>query len=143
MTTPKDTVLHRWFEEVWNRGDARAIDEMFHPDVRIHGLVNARGDEVTSAEHFKRFHRESLATFSDIHVAVDDTVSEGDKLAARCTIRARHTGEGLGISPTDKSLEYAGMYIVRLEGGKIMEAWNCIDLLAAFRQLGLISLPVK
>lgn len=69
-------------------------------------------------------------------MVVEDTVSEGDKVAARCTIRERHTGEGLGISPTNKSLEYTVMCIVLLEGGKIVEAWNCLDLLAAFRQLG-------
>jgi predicted ester cyclase len=143
MTTRKDTILHRWFEEVWNRGDVLVIDEMFHPDVRIHGLIDARGDEVSGVEHFKRFHQESLAVFSDIHVTVEDTVSEGDKVVACCTVREKHTGEGLGIGPTNKSLEYIGMCMVRLEGGKIVEAWNSFDLLAVFRQLGVISLPVK
>jgi predicted ester cyclase len=142
MTTPKDTILHRWYEEVWHKGNASAIDEMFDPDVRIHGLIDAYGNEVSSAEDFKRFHQTFLNVFSDTRVIVEETVSEGDKLVARCVVKQTHTGEGLGISPTNKALEYTGMCMVRLEGGKIVEAWNNFDYLTMFRQLGVASFPL-
>ena len=29
------TLLHEWFEEVWNRGDAAAIDRLLAPDAVI------------------------------------------------------------------------------------------------------------
>jgi predicted ester cyclase len=143
MTTPEATILHRWFEEVWNKGDAHAIDEMFDPNVRIHGLIDAHGNAVSDAKHFKQLHRDSLNAFSDINVMVEDTVSEGDKIAARCIFKGTHSGEGMGMSPTNKALEYAGMCMVRLENGKIVEAWNSFDLLTMFRQLGVISFPAK
>ena len=41
------TLLHRWFDEVWNQQREEAIDEMMTEDVVIHGLgtitFNVRG----------------------------------------------------------------------------------------------------
>lgn len=31
-------LVRRWFEELWNKGRAEAIDQMFAPDGIAHGL---------------------------------------------------------------------------------------------------------
>jgi len=31
-------LVQRWFDEVWNKGRADAIDEMWAPDAVVHGL---------------------------------------------------------------------------------------------------------
>ena len=38
MAKEKNTILHRWFEEVWNKGKAELIDEMIAPECVAHGL---------------------------------------------------------------------------------------------------------
>ncbi|MEZ5426304.1 MAG: ester cyclase [Pyrinomonadaceae bacterium] len=134
--------LHRWFEEVWNRGSQDAIDEMVATDVRIQGLTDVEGNDVRGIDNFKLFHENFRNAFPDLRVTVEDVLCDGDKMAARCRIIQTHTGDGLGISPTNAPIEFSGMCIVRLENGKIAEAWNNFDFLSMYQQMGLIGNPV-
>ncbi|MEW6129080.1 MAG: ester cyclase [Acidobacteriota bacterium] len=140
--TQNDTLLHRWFETVWNQGRAEAIDEMFDCEGIAHGLTDQQGNELCGPQGYKPFYESFRNAFPDIRVMVEDTVEEGDKIAARCKVIATHTGEGLGISPTGKPVEFTGMTIVRVKDGKIIEAWNNFDFMTMFQQLGAIALPV-
>jgi steroid delta-isomerase-like uncharacterized protein len=143
MTNQNDTIQHRWFDEVWNKARPDAIDEMLSPDVIIHGLTDALGNDVRGAEAFKSFYESFRGAFPDIQVTVEETVSEGDKIVARCAVRATHRGKGLGLAPTDKSVEFTGMRMLKVEGGKIVESWNSFDFLTMFQQIGAISFPGK
>lgn len=141
MKNSYDTIQHRWFEEVWNKGRAEAIDEMADPDVIGHGLVDSSGNEVRGVEAFKSFYESFRGAFPDIQVIIEDTVTEGDKVVARCTVKATHTGEGLGIGPTGKAVEFTGMCMTIEKDGKIAESWNSFDFLTMMQQIGLISPP--
>ncbi len=143
MTEDKRTILHRWFEEVWNQRREDAIDELFATDGIANGLNDPSGNPVRGPEGFKTIHRAFLAAFPDFHITVEDTVSEGDKIAARCTVRATHTGEGLGVAPTDQPVEFTGLVIVKLKDGKIAEAWNEFDFMKMYSQVGALKLNLK
>lgn len=136
MTNQYESILHRWFEEVWNKGRADAIDELLDPNVLIHGLADPSGNEVRGAEAFKSFYESFRGAFPNIQVIIEDTVSEGDKIVVRCTVKATHTGEGLGVSPTGKPVEFTGMCMVRVGDGRIAEAWNSFDFLTMTQQIG-------
>lgn len=138
-----ETFLHRWFEEVWNNRREDAIDEMFAADGVANGLNDAEGKPVRGPEGFKILHRAFLSAYPDLHITVEDTVSEGDKIAARCTVRATHAGEGLGVSPTSQPIEFTGLTIVRIEDGKIVEAWNEFDFMKMYSQLGALTLNLR
>ena len=129
------TFLERWFEEVWNKGREAAIDEMSAPDTKGHGLTNPDGKAVDGMPAFKVFYNSFRSAFSDIHVEVEDTVTEGDRTVARCVVTATHTGEGLGMAPTGKSVKFTGMTLVRLKDGKIVESWNNFDFMSMYKQL--------
>ena len=129
------TILHRWFEEVWNQGRESAIDEMSYHDVHGHGLKAPDGNEVHSMDAFKAYYRQLRAALSDIHVTVEDVVTEGDLTVARCTVTAKHTGEGLGKPPKGNPIQFTGMTMVRIKDGKIAEAWNNFDFMTMFQQM--------
>ncbi len=131
-------LLHRWFEEVWNKGRTEAIDELFAEDGIAHGLADETGAPLRGPASFKEFHRKFRGAFPDIYVTVEDTVAEGDRVAARCTVRARHTGDDLGFAATKKPMEITGISIVRIKDGKIVEGWNNFDFMSMFRQLGAL-----
>ena len=42
MSEENKEVLRRWFEEVWNKGRAEAIEEMFDENGIAHGLSTIR-----------------------------------------------------------------------------------------------------
>lgn len=134
------SVIRRWFEEVWNKGREGAIDELFDEEGVAHGLADKTGSPLRGREGFKPFFRRFREAFPEIEVVVEDTVSEGDKVAARCTVRGRHRGDTLGIKATDSPVEFDGICIVRISGGKIVEAWNNFDFMSMFQQLGALRL---
>ena len=141
MTNQCFIVQQRWFAEVWNQGRTEVIDELLSPDVTAHGLVDPNGNPVHGAEQFKLYHQSFRSAFPDIRVTVEDTVCEGNKIVVRCRVQATHTGAGFGFTPTHKPVDFAGMCMLRIDEGKIVEAWNSFDFLAMFGQLGMLSMP--
>lgn len=138
-----ESFLHSWFEEVWNKGREEAIDEMFAEDGIANGLTDSEGNPIRGTEGFKNLHRSFRQAFPNIKITVEDTVTEGDKIAARCTVRATHAGEGLGIAPTNQPIEFTGLTIVRIKDGKIVEAWNEFDFMKMYSQVGALTLNLQ
>jgi steroid delta-isomerase-like uncharacterized protein len=131
-------LMRRWFEEVWNQGRVEAIDEMFAADGVAHGLSDEPGKTMKGPDDFRPFHDIFRGAFPDIEVVVEDTIAEGDLVAARCSVRGKHTGDHLGVAASNAPVEFTGMAIVRIKDGKIVEAWNNFDFLAMNRQIGII-----
>ena len=131
-------LIRRWFEEVWNQGRVEAIDEMFAADGVAHGLSDEPGKTMKGPDDFRPFHGIFRGAFPDIEVVVEDTIAEGDLVAARCSVRGKHTGDHLGVAASNAPVEFTGMAIVRIKDGKIVEAWNNFDFLAMNRQIGVI-----
>jgi steroid delta-isomerase-like uncharacterized protein len=138
-TADNAELLRRWFEEVWNKGRVEAIDELFAADGLAHGLTG--GEPLRGADAFKPFHRTFKQAFPDLEVVVEDTITEGDKVAARCIVRARHQGDTLGFAATQRTVEFSGICITRWRDGQIVEAWNNFDFQTMFHQLGVSPPP--
>src|SRR5215204_3431186 len=133
------TLLHRWFDEVGNQKNESAIDEMMIEDVIVHGL----GEEsIVGRENFKSFYRSFSSAFPDAHVTVEDVIEQGDRISFRCTVRATHTGEGLGFPPTNKPVEFTGGGICTTSDGKFTEVWNEFDFMKMNTQMGILSFNV-
>ena len=138
MSQENKALMQRWFDEVWNNGSAEAIGSMLTDNVAIHGLTDTSGAPVTGAAAFSEFHSQFRSAFPDIIITVEDLISEGDKVVARCLVRAKHTGDSLGFAATHSDVEFTGIAIVRVRDGKIAEAWNNFDFLRMNRQLGIV-----
>jgi steroid delta-isomerase-like uncharacterized protein len=138
MSEENKKLVERWFGEVWNKGRGEAVDEMFATDGIAHGLSDESGNPLRGPVDFKTFHAKFLNAFPDIDVTVEDLVAEGDKVAARCSVRGKHTGDSLGFSATHAPVEFTGISIVRIKDGKIVEAWNNFDFMKMYQQLGAI-----
>jgi steroid delta-isomerase-like uncharacterized protein len=137
MSEENKRLMHRWFEEVWTKGDANAIAEMASEDMVIHGLTDSNGTPVTGAQAFREFHKTFRSAFPNIVIEVEDCIAEGDKVVARCAVRGKHTGHSLGIAPTSADVDFTGIAICRIREGKIVEAWNNFDFMRLNRQLGV------
>lgn len=138
MSDENKALIRRWFEEVWNKGREEAIDEMFAPTGIAHGLADDAGNALRGPQDFKPFFRKFRSAFPEIEVVIEDIVAEGDKVAARCSVRGKHQSDTLGFAATGLSTEFTGITIVRIEDGKIVEAWNNFDFMTMFKQLGAL-----
>src|SRR5437764_817592 len=107
--TENETILRRWFEEVWNKGREEAIDEIFTEHTIAHGLGGDPKAHMTGTKDFKPFYREFRAAFPDIHVTVEDVICSGEKLAARCHVTGTHQGDAFGLKAEGRRVEFTGM----------------------------------
>jgi steroid delta-isomerase-like uncharacterized protein len=140
MSIDPYTLVHRWFDEVWNQGREETVDELFAPDGIGHGLGEGNAD-VRSPAGFKIFLRSMRSALPDVHIRIEDTVVDASKAAVRIVLEGTHLGEGLGLPPTGQRVSISGIVIVRIAGGQIAEGWNSWDQLGLLRQLGVIPAP--
>ena len=98
------TVLEHWFEEVWNKRNVEAIDKLWVPEKIVHGLPNTHGGQVETKAAFKTFHTNFCSAFPDLHIHVEDTVTEG-RQDRRAPHRDRNTYrvKASGYAPTEQT----------------------------------------
>jgi steroid delta-isomerase-like uncharacterized protein len=134
----------RRFHDAVNSGDAeliaKTIDEVVKPDVRIGTPLPI---DASGAQALKRVWATLLRAYPDLHVAVEDLITEGDKVVCRNVVTGTHQGEYLGLPPTGRPVTYNEIFIFRFEGGRIAETWGVVDLLAQLRQLGAVPGPAS
>ena len=138
MSNSPDEVVRAWFKEVWDEGSEEAIDRLMAPYGVAYGLP---GGPIQGPTAFKPLFRTFREALGDLTIAVVRTVTEGDMVAAHCHVTAQHTGTALGGVPTHQPLDFWGMAIVRVEDGRIVEGWNCFDMLTMYQQMGWVATP--
>jgi len=127
-------IVRRWNDEVYDKGNLAAIDELFATNFVWHF---APPGVTPDREGYKQENVTNLrASFADIQCTVEDMVAEGEKVAVRWTWRGTHKGEYMGIAPTGKQATISGIEILRIVGGKIVEEWSESDWLGFMQQLG-------
>jgi predicted ester cyclase len=115
-------LVRREQEELWNHtGNLDAAEELFASE---------------QAEAARQEAADFRQGFPDVISIVEDLIAEGDKVVARWRSRATHQGEYVGIPPTGKEVEFTGITVYRIEGGKIAESWTIEDELGLRRQIG-------
>ena len=139
MSEENKALVRRWFEEVWNKGRAEAIEEMFDENGIAHGLSDDPANPIRGPRDYRPFYEVFRQAFPNITVVIEDMIAEGDKVVARCSVRGKHEGEFMGRAATQVPIELTGITIVRIDNGKIVEAWNNFDFLTLYKQCGHIS----
>lgn len=124
METNATAINQRWYEEVWNQKREDSLNEMLAPTCGGH--MEGVG-EICSADTFKEVWSRVVAAFPDLKLQIEDTATEGNKVVTRWVARATHTGEGLGIEPTQQSVEFRGMTWLEFKDGKIVRGWDHWD----------------
>ena len=135
MSEQNKVIVRRMYDEVVGQGKLDLIDELVDPDVVEHeefpGIPPGR-------EGVKEFFSMFRSAFPDLQFAVEDMVAEGDKVAARITIRGTHKGPFLDIAPTGKQITVDAIDIFRFASGKIVDHWGVTDQMSMMQQLGAI-----
>src|SRR5438067_1549343 len=83
-----------------------------------------------------------LAAFPDYVLAVDDLIREGDRVAARITVRGTHAGRLGAFPPSGRPVTATMIAVFHVSGGKIVDGWHSWDRGSAAGQLDAIPEPV-
>jgi len=137
MSIDPHTLIHRWFDEVWNQGSEETVDELYAPNGICHGLGEG-GADVCGPAGFKVFWRNMRSALPDVEIRIEDTLVDGNKAVVRVVLEGTHLGEGLGLLPTGRRVSITGIVIISVAGGQVSEAWNSWDQLGLLQQIGAI-----
>ena len=132
----ENTAVARRFFEAWVGGDAAALDEVLAPDYVFHDPADPQAPAGPAGA--KAMVAGFRAAFADLRSVEEDYVAGGDKVVYRWRVRGTHRGAFAGVPPTGREVEFSGIEIVRLAGGRIVEHWDEIDALGLLRQLGAL-----
>lgn len=136
MTTDEmKQVVERMADEVWNRGEVGALDDMLAPDYVRHSTSQPDVDYAGFTAYIPALH----AAFPDFNLAIHDLLAEGDLVAKRWTATGTQNGEFNGIPATGKAVAITGMTLYRFADGKVAEVWDISDMLGLLTQLGVLS----
>ena len=140
MSTEQNKALVRQMvEEIFNRGNMSRADEFLAPDfVEREELPPGMPRD---REGVKLLTTMLRSAFPDFKATIDDIVAEGDKVVIRQTWSGTHKGEFMGVPPTDKSVSFGVIDIIRIAGGKFVEHWGQMDSMGLMQQLGAIPTP--
>lgn len=125
-------VVRRFIDEVFVAGRSDAIDELVAPDFVPHSWPGTG----PGPADLKRAMTRVFAGLSDVSMAIEDMIAEGDRVAVRLTAHAVHTGEFMGMPASGKAYTIPEIHIFRVSDSRIAEHWGQADLLGMLRQLG-------
>jgi len=126
MSKPKEIVQQ--LVDAHRRADVMRIREILSPKFVWHqgGAAKPmdRGDWVAGVESGQR-------AFSDLSITIDETITEGPKVAVLLTIEARHSGPFMSIPPTNRTIRFASMWMLHVVDERIVEVWMLDEDIAA------------
>jgi predicted ester cyclase len=74
----------------------------------------------------------------------DNSVAEGDQVAAHSIVRGTHTGDALfGAEPSGNEIIWTHTDFVRIADGKVVERWSASDTLTLYQQPGVLPAQVE
>ena len=118
MSEENKAIVRRFLDELWNKQNPAILNQLATPNYTL----TSSGDAFRSA-------------FTDIKLTVNDQVAESDKVVTRWTMTGTHTGEFEGVASTGKQVTSTGIFIHRIEGGKLAERWAAVSVLGQQQQM--------
>ncbi|HVP20994.1 MAG TPA: ester cyclase [Anaerolineaceae bacterium] len=132
--------IRRIFDEAFNVGNLEVVDEVLAPDHHTHITIGGAPNGPQGLKLMIAIYR---TAFPDLLCTVDDEIVEGDRVAARWTMRGTHKGLFLGNQPTGRPVEIQGMIFARLGNGRMVEDWTLIDHMGILQQIGVIPPNIR
>jgi predicted ester cyclase len=90
------------------------------------GLV----DTASSIQHM-------INGLSDRGIRFTLQITEGDWVATRAVISGTHTGEGFGVPPTGKTVEYDVLILNRVVEGLVVQDQSIPNIMSLMHQIGV------
>ena len=118
--------------------DQDALDHLINEDIIDHDAVPGQAAGRAGIKYWVTMMH---SAFEDLTGVVEDTVVEGDKIAARVTWHGTHRGDFVGIPGTGARVNMQSVQILRFTDGFATEWWGTADVFGVLRQVGASVAP--
>ncbi|HEV2678597.1 MAG TPA: ester cyclase [Aliidongia sp.] len=125
--------------ELWNAGDLRAVERVYHPAFVAHFPDSSNFPHREGLDQVRTGIARIHEAFPDWFEEVQDLLVDGDKVVTRYLSTGTHRGEFYGLAPTGRRIAIREISIYRIDGDRIAEQWCMLDELQRLRQLGMID----
>jgi len=128
MTDHEDLIRGYW-ERCWNGRELDHLGAVFH-EPYVHNR-----SERTPRDHAEII-TDTLASFPDLQVTIDDIRTTGDAVVTRCRFVGTHDGMAFGISATGRQIIAPTLDVFFISDGKVHRLWHLTDHLPIVRDIG-------
>jgi len=136
MTPETNKLVMRRFVEFINTASEKLAEELIAADAIFH--VPGQSEPMLGPAGYLAIIGMMRGGFPDIQWALEDMVTEGDKVAVRFIMRGTHQGTFFGVPPTGKKIVVQAMNFYRLSSGQIVEEHGQPDMLGLLQQIGAV-----
>ena len=136
MTAETNKIVMSRFLEFINTASESLAQELISPAAIFH--VPGTPEPMRGPAGYLAIIGMMRGGFPDIQWTLEETVAEGDKVAARFTMRGTHRGTFFGVPPTGKMIKVQAMNIYRLSDGQFVEEHGQPDMLGLLLQIGAV-----
>lgn len=117
MTENKNKeIIRLLFDEVFNHRNLTLLDKLISPTYTNHNA----SIQVKGVEGLRKAFEAQFKAFPDLRTTLEDMIAEGDKVVVRCIDHFTRQPDGAHVS-------IPWIEIIRLENGKLVEAWVEMD----------------
>ncbi|MEM1287672.1 MAG: ester cyclase [Pseudomonadota bacterium] len=129
-------LVRSYHERLWGTGDLSVIGEVWSPDAKV-SMTDFDGTALdTVVEDAQRY----FGAFNDVSTTIHDLLAEGDKVVLHWSTVGTHVGPYGEVQPTGKQITMAGMDILTIKNGKIVEIASMWDGMTVYDQLGVLKI---
>jgi steroid delta-isomerase-like uncharacterized protein len=126
-------VVRRLVEDVINRGETGLLPALVAEE---HVYHDHTGD-LYGPEGVRLAVVETRQAFPDLRVTIDELIAAGNRVVRRFSLSGTHAGTFMAVPATGRRVQVSGIGVDRLERGKLVESWICLDVLGLLLQLGV------
>lgn len=124
-------------EEGFSKGDVNVFDKYSSQDF----IEHQHGISPQNVEGVKKAIKGLHYSFPDFSLAIEEMITDEDKVWGRLTGRGTHMKQFGPLPPTNKKFEITVIDIMRFKEEKLIEHWGVADRLSLMEQLGMKPPP--
>lgn len=126
---PNVDLIRIYWDACWNERQVDRLVEVFH-DPYLHGRATR-----TPADHAEIV-RETVASFPDLQVRIDDLEDLGETVITRTRFIGTHDGQIFGLSGTGRSINAPSLDVYFFRDGRVARLWHLFDHLPILQGIG-------
>lgn len=138
MTDPVNTFMLRFVQFI-NTADEKLGEELIAPDAEFY--VPFQSEPLVGPMGWLKAVEVMRGGFPDVQWTLEELVVEGEKVAARYTMRGTHEGTFFGVPATGQQIAIQTMNFYAMADGKIVGERGQPDLLGLMQQIGAVPAP--
>jgi predicted ester cyclase len=139
-TEQNKQLVRRYYAEVVSGAKVNDLADFLSADyAEIHNNKRYDVGIEGAKEHILGVHE----TYRNLQISVERQIAEGDWVVTQITARGTHVRAWLGMKPTGKNVEFTGVNVDRVVGGRIVEHGGAANMLEPLLDIGAVRIVAE